>query len=123
MSLASAIVHQKCPRCRKGNLFVKKNPYALNDALKMPDRCAVCGQDFKMEPGFYIGALWTSFPIVIFLMTSLSIILLVIVKMDLYPFFAVLTLFLFSLQPIIIRLGRAIWISIFVEYDPELGER
>ena len=85
----------------------------------MPDRCPVCNQDFQIEPGFYIGALWTSFPIVIFIMTLLSIVLLVIVKMQLEWFFVAITIILFSLQPIIIRLGRAIWINIFVDFDAE----
>ena len=85
----------------------------------MPDRCLVCNQDFQIEPGFYIGALWTSFPIVIFIMTLLSVLLLVFVKMQLEWFFVVITIILFSLQPIIIRLGRAIWINIFVDFDVE----
>jgi len=85
----------------------------------MPGRCPVCNQDFQIEPGFYIGALWTSFPIVIFIMTLLSILLLVFVKMQLEWFFVAITIILFSLQPIIIRLGRAIWINIFVDFDAE----
>jgi uncharacterized protein (DUF983 family) len=90
--------------------------------MKMPDRCPVCGQDFQIEPGFYIGALWTSFPIVIFIMALLSILLLVFIKMDLNWFFVSLTLVLFILQPLIIRLGRAIWINIFVDYEEDAIE-
>lgn len=90
--------------------------------MKMPDRCPACGQDFQIEPGFYIGALWTSFPIVIFIMALLSILLLVIIRMDLNWFFVVLTLILFMLQPLIIRLGRAIWINIFVDYEEDAIE-
>lgn len=88
----------------------------------MPDRCPVCNQDFQIEPGFYIGALWTSFPIVIFIMTLLSILLLVLIKMELEWFFVAITVILLLLQPIIIRLGRVIWINIFVDYDPEAAE-
>ena len=83
----------------------------------MPGRCPVCDQDFVIEPGFYIGALWTSFPIVIFIMAILSVILLVYLKMDLNWFFVTITVILFLLQPVIIRLGRAIWIHIFVDYE------
>jgi len=85
--------------------------------MEMPGRCPVCGQDFVIEPGFYIGALWTSFPIVILIMTILSVILLVYLKMDLNWFFVTITVILFLLQPVIIRLGRAIWIHIFVDYQ------
>jgi len=119
MSKLYSVVRLKCPRCHKGNLFTKQNPYSLKDSLKMPGRCPVCNQDFQIEPGFYIGALWTSFPIVIFIMTLLSILLLVFVKMQLEWFFVAITIILFSLQPIIIRLGRAIWINIFVDFDAE----
>jgi uncharacterized protein (DUF983 family) len=117
MSRIYSIIRMKCPRCRKGNLFVKRNPYSFKEALNMPDRCHLCNQDFKIEPGFYIGALWTSFPIVIVIMTLLSVFLLVYIKMDMNWFFVVITVILFSLQPIIIRLARAIWINIFVNYE------
>jgi uncharacterized protein (DUF983 family) len=59
--LTKSVIQMKCPRCRKGHLFVKKNPYVLRNSLNMPDFCLVCRQDFKIEPGFYIGALWASF--------------------------------------------------------------
>lgn len=119
MSKLYSVARFKCPRCHKGNLFVKRNPYSFKDSLQMPDRCPVCNQDFKIEPGFYIGALWTSFPIVIFIMTILSVFLLVYIKMDMNWFFVVITVILFSLQPIIIRLARAIWINIFVDFEKD----
>jgi uncharacterized protein (DUF983 family) len=116
MQLASIITF-KCPRCRQGNLFRKRNPYSLKGSLDMPDHCAACGQDFKIEPGFYIGALWTSFPIVILIMTLLSILFLGYFKMEMNWFFVALTVILFLLQPIIIRLGRSIWIHVFIGFD------
>ncbi|MCE7041720.1 DUF983 domain-containing protein [Dyadobacter sp. CY312] len=117
MSKLYSVARMKCPRCHKGNLFSTRNPYSFKGALDMPDRCTECNQDFKIEPGFYIGALWTSFPIVIFIMTLLSIFFLAYLKMDMNWFFVVITAILFSLQPIIIRLARAIWINIFVDYE------
>ncbi len=114
--LVNSILGMKCPRCRKGHLFVRKNPYAFRDSLKMPDFCPNCRQDFKIEPGFYIGALWTSFPIVILIMTVLSVLLLVVLGMALEWFFVAITITLLALQPVIIRLGRSIWIHIFVGF-------
>lgn len=83
----------------------------------MPDRCPVCGQDYIIEPGFYSGALWTSYPIVV----TMDILLLT--PLFFYPDYFVLNLIVMAavsllLQPIIMRLGRAIWINIFVDYDP-----
>ncbi len=89
----------------------------------MPERCPVCNQDFKIEPGFYIGALWTSFPIVIVIMTILSIFLLAYLKMEMNLFFVVISVILFSLQPVIIRLARAIWINIFVDFEKDAPKK
>lgn len=123
MSRLTSILQMKCPRCRRGNLFSKTNLYVFKDSLKMPDRCPVCGQDFKMEPGFYIGALWTSFPIVIALITVFSIFFLAYLELDINVFFVVITILLFALQPLIIRLGRVIWINVFVRYDPKFKDQ
>ena len=112
-----SIINLKCPRCQKGNLFSETNPYTFKDGLKMPDNCPICQQDFKIEPGFYIGALWVSFPIVIVLMALLSILLLAVFKMQLEWFFVSITLILLFLQPVIIRIGRSIWIHIFVHHE------
>ena len=113
-----SVIRQKCPRCREGNLFTTQNPYSFKEGTRMHDSCPVCNQDFKIEPGFYIGALWTSFPIVIFIMALLSVLLLAWFKLSLNYFFVILTVSLFLLQPIITRLGRTIWIYIFIKYDP-----
>ncbi len=114
-----SITSQKCPKCNEGDLFVARNPYRLKDGLDMNERCPVCRQDFKIEPGFYIGALWASFPIVIIFMAILSVILLVGFELELTPFFIIISIVLLLLQPVIIRWGRAIWINIFVAYDPD----
>jgi uncharacterized protein (DUF983 family) len=111
-----SIINLKCPRCHRGNLFSETNPYTFKDGMKMPDNCQVCQQDFKIEPGFYIGALWASFPIVIVLMAFFSILLLAVFKMQLEWFFVSITLILLLLQPLIIRIGRSIWIHIFVHH-------
>jgi uncharacterized protein (DUF983 family) len=107
----------KCPRCHEGNLFSVSNPWNLQRMLEMPDCCPVCGQDFKIEPGFYSGALWPSYPLVIALGLLLASLLLF------YPdyyvlIFSVIGFSMILLQPIIMRLGRAIWINIFIKYDP-----
>jgi len=114
-----SVIRQSCPRCHEGHLFATKNPYNFKEGIRMYDSCTVCNQDFKIEPGFYIGALWTSFPIVIIIMAFLSILMLAYFKVSLNYFFVILSVSLFLLQPIITRLGRSIWIHIFVKYDPE----
>ena len=55
----------KCPRCRKGKLFTRRGLFVYREMLKMPENCAVCNQKFEIEPGFWIGAMWISYPFVV----------------------------------------------------------
>ena len=58
----SAILHCKCPKCRQGKLF----PHPITSISKfgkMNQECDVCGQDFRIEPGFYFGASYISYAI------------------------------------------------------------
>ncbi len=50
------VLQCKCPRCRKGNMFVEKNPYKLSRIMKMNENCPVCGQPFELEVGFTTAA-------------------------------------------------------------------
>lgn len=112
-----SVVHCKCPKCQEGNLFIEKNPWKFNTMLTMPDRCPNCDQDFTIEPGFYYGALWMSYPLVVVIAISL------LVPLWLWPeayvwILSVMIVFLFLIQPMLMRWGRAIWLNVFVSYDP-----
>ncbi|RYF95611.1 MAG: hypothetical protein EOO02_23090, partial [Chitinophagaceae bacterium] len=51
----------KCPRCRRGDMFAVKNPWQLKTTMKMNESCAVCGQPFDIEVGFYYGSSYVSY--------------------------------------------------------------
>lgn len=84
--------------------------------LDMPDHCPVCGQDFKMESGFYSGALWTSYPMVMFLFIVLAVLMNAIFDPAFLTIFLVVSTIVLMLQPVIMRFGRAIWINLFVKF-------
>lgn len=111
-----SIVFWKCPNCHEGDLFTHKSPYILLKSLDMPTKCSNCKQDFEIEPGFYLGSLWTSYPIVAFLVIGLTTYFYLYLEMKVIPFFLLLSIILFTLQPLIMRFGRSIWINIFVKY-------
>jgi uncharacterized protein (DUF983 family) len=50
-----ALANCRCPRCREGELF-EKPAYRIDAFYKMYPECTHCGQDFVIEPGFYMGA-------------------------------------------------------------------
>ncbi len=91
--------------------------------LTMPGNCPVCNQDFKIEPGFYIGALWTSYPIVVVVGVILFVLLSLILNLSFFPVAFIIAISLIVLQPVIMRWGRAIWISISVKYDAEFEKQ
>lgn len=82
----------------------------------MPDRCPNCGQDFIIEPGFYLGALWVSYPIVIALELLFIVISLFVFKQTLAVSFIVASLLLLLLSPVLIRVSRSLFIHINVGF-------
>jgi hypothetical protein len=85
----------------------------------MNQDCPNCQQDFQIEPGFYIGALWTSFPVVVVSMAIMAGIFIGIFGIEPEWAITVITGILVVLQPVIIRLGRSAWIHIFVRPQQE----
>ena len=112
-----SIIYWKCPKCHEGDLFTFKNPYKFLRSLDMPKSCSKCHQDYEIEPGFYLGSLWTSDPIVALLVIGLTSYFYLYVEMEVYSFFIFLAIILLTLQPLIMRFGRSIWINIFVKYN------
>jgi len=120
--LILSVLSNKCPHCRKGKLFVHKNPYRLKGSLQMPERCPVCGQLFELEPGFYYGTGYVSYGLSV-VFTGLSFIAwwlsggISIKDNSIFWWLGVNTFLLLVLQPVLQRLSRSIWIACFVRYS------
>ena len=52
-SWLTALLEQKCPRCREGAIF--------RGAIAMNPGCRVCGLAFDREPGYFLGAMYFSY--------------------------------------------------------------
>jgi uncharacterized protein (DUF983 family) len=121
-NLLLSVLTNKCPRCRKGDLFVSKNPYKLNAITKMPETCAVCGQPTELEVGFYYGTGFVSYGLSV-LFSIISFILWVIfvgvsIKDDRIFWWLGINIGLTILiQPLLMRLSRSVWIAFFVKYE------
>jgi len=120
----ASIFGMTCPRCQESKLFEDSNPYHLSKIFDMPERCEHCGQKFEVEPGFYYGAMYVSYGISIAYLVSVFVAMMV-----LYPSFTTteylvlaITTLLF-LTPLFFRLARAVWINLFVGYDPKAIEK
>lgn len=116
----------KCPRCRIGDMFVKKSPYSKG-FMKMHERCEVCGQYFDLEVGFYYGSGYMSYAITVALSAVSFIAWWIIIGIS-YDDNRVIywlifnALLILALQPLLMRLSRTIWLATFVKYDPKWKE-
>ncbi|WP_299286492.1 DUF983 domain-containing protein [uncultured Mucilaginibacter sp.] len=59
VSKANAMLHAKCPRCRKGNLF-NHSMYGFH-IQKMYETCPYCGFLFEQEPGYFYVSMYASY--------------------------------------------------------------
>lgn len=117
------ILKCKCPRCRRGSLFVEKNPYRFGQIMKMHEECTVCGQPFELEVGFYYGSSYVSYALCIMFSVATLILFALTVGLSTTDnrFFVWLIangVLLIALQPPLMRLARSIWLAFFVRYDP-----
>jgi uncharacterized protein (DUF983 family) len=116
------VVNHKCSRCRTGNMFQDKSSYKLKSFMKMNERCPVCEQPMEIEVGFYYGTGYVSYVLAVALSVGSLVAWWATIGVSLNDnrffwwmgFNAVL---LIVLQPYLMRLSRAIWLSFFVRYN------
>ncbi len=123
-SYISSLLHNKCPRCREGNLFISNNAYDLKHGnnVKMHEHCTVCNQETEIEVGFYYGTSYVSYALTVAfsgISFALWFVLIGFALDDnrLFWWLGINAAILLLMQPLFMRLSRTIWISWFVKYD------
>lgn len=122
--LFRSVLTNRCPHCRKGKLFLARNPYNLKHTLDMPQQCVVCGQKFELQEGFYYGTGYVSYGLSVGF-TALCFVAwwltlgISIKDNSIFWWLGINTLLLILLQPVLQRLSRSIWIAFFVSFEPE----
>lgn len=120
----SSTLSCRCPRCREGKLF--KNPigFRFKRNMEMNKNCLVCGQPTELEVGFYYGTSYVSYALTIALSVATLVAWLVLIGMStednrFFYWLGFNAVFLFLLQPWLMRVSRSIWISWFVRHDKD----
>jgi len=126
--LLSSIFVNKCPRCRRGNIFLYRNPFNIRNMMKMPENCPVCGQHFEIEVGFFYGTGFVSYALSVMVCVASFIAWKLLIGMSLsdnrlFWWIGANGILLLALQPLLMRLSRTIWLYFFVRYDPEWNEK
>jgi hypothetical protein len=82
----------------------------------MNERCPVCNEDFKREPGYYFGATYVSYAMTVAFGIAMYIVLSGIFKMETLEFLIAFSIALIILMPVFYRSARLVWINFFVPY-------
>ncbi len=116
-----SILNHKCPRCRKGDMFLNKSSYQIKNFMKMHDKCHVCDQKMEIEVGFYYGTGYVSYALTVAfsVFTFFAWWLLIGLSLNdnrLFWWMGTNAVLLISLQPFFMRISRTIWLSLFIKY-------
>jgi uncharacterized protein (DUF983 family) len=99
-----AMFRQRCPRCRLAPLF--------HGMFAMHETCPVCGLRYQRDQGYFLGAMYVSYPIsagLICLLLWLAHLIWPDVHLNWLLFLVVIPLFL-PLVPLVFRYSRTLWI-------------
>lgn len=119
-----AIVHGKCPYCRRGDMFA--NPmYSLHGQQPLKN-CLHCHRSFEREPGYYYVAMFISYAMNIAEMVTFAVALDILTgSNNPWLYIIVLSSIVIVLSPFNFRYSRVVllhWLTPGLHYDPELSK-
>jgi hypothetical protein len=117
-----SLLANKCPRCRKGSLYITKNAFNLKKVVHMHEKCTCCGQPSEIEVGFYYGTAYLSYAITIALTACTFILYWLIAgiaEKTIFWWLGINTAILIIGQPLLMRFSRTLWLYFFVKYDDD----
>ncbi|ADV48194.1 DUF983 domain-containing protein [Cellulophaga sp. E16_2] len=108
-----------CPVCQQESMYKEANPFKIMDTLKMNERCSHCNTKYKIEPSFFFGAMYVSYPIGIGFAAIAFVLSYLVFKIDILPTFYIICVIMLFMLPVILRLSRNIWINFFKHYQKQ----
>jgi uncharacterized protein (DUF983 family) len=121
-SLGKAILHAKCPQCRKGEMF-EVPIYSFRKLTEVKSHCSHCGANLHPEPDFYYGAMYISYAFSVALFINVMIILNVFFDdPDLWVYIAVVVTANLVLLPFMQRYSKVLYLYGVgkLKYRPDL---
>ena len=122
-SKAWAMLHTKCPRCRRGDMF-SGGMYSFS-SNKIHEHCPHCNLHFEIEPGYFYAAMYVSYALNIAEAISLVVATYVFTQNSTSPWLYTIVILTgcFLLSPFNFRYSRVIllyWLSPKIHYQPYL---
>jgi len=110
------IIHQSCPACHEGPLFEEAGYFDFKKMGKTYDACPQCGQDYRIEPGFYWGALYIAYGFSVFVSLLMFLLFFLLFGLSLNASFLLLVIADLILTPFLYKLSKTLWLHLFVSY-------
>ena len=122
LSEGTAALKGKCPRCRRGNMFI--NPLFSFKSQDMLINCPHCGLKFERELGYFYVAMFVSYAMNVAEMLTVGMLTYVVTgNMDSpYLYVAVIIGGILVFSPFNFRYSRIIllyWLTQGLRYEPE----
>ena len=112
-SLGLAMLHAKCPRCHQGDMFQYKW-WQLSKFIKFHQICSECGLRFDREPGFFHGAMYISYAMIVAMVVNVWLILYFVFGDPAFEVYLTVIIFLnIVLLPFLFRYSRVIYLYAF----------
>ena len=112
-----------CPVCQQESMYKNSNPYQISELFEMHENCSHCRTKYKIEPSFFYGAMYVSYPVGIAFATAAFVISYFVFGSSLLMAFIAIVATLIGFLPVIVRLSRNIWINFFFKYNKEKRDR
>lgn len=112
-----SVLWNKCSKCHQGDVFITKNPYKLKQFDKMNENCSHCGELFNKEPGYFYGAMYVSYGLMVGWFVFTWVLNTFVVKADTIPYLIFLSVTILLFTPLTFRISRLIWINMFSKFD------
>ncbi|MEO0789500.1 MAG: DUF983 domain-containing protein [Bacteroidota bacterium] len=113
-----AMFAHKCAECHQGDMF-PTGAFSFEKPFEMHKRCPKCNANLEPEPGFYYGAMFVSYILIIFPILGITMFLHWILDWSIEASFGLVI----AISAIIFvwwfRFARAVWLNLMVGYKPE----
>ncbi|MET4080078.1 uncharacterized protein (DUF983 family) [Pedobacter sp. UYP30] len=128
LSKSQAILQYKCPRCRKGDIFIG-NAYTFK-LQKTNVNCPSCNLKFEREPGFFYVAMFVSYAMsvaeIISIGVSLYVFGLPLLYENFFYYWGIIVFGVLLLSPINYRFSRVVLLHLLTPglgYVPGSGDK
>jgi uncharacterized protein (DUF983 family) len=117
-----AMLHAKCPRCRRGNIY--KGPAYTFGSNKMYEHCPRCNLHYEIEPGYFYAAMYISYGNNVLEAAAIAFLTFIVTHNTTSPWLYLSTLIggCLALAPLNYRYSRIIllyWLSPKIHYQPQ----